>query len=92
MFFTASIEPWVDGNAPTEIEVAARLGAVISVTLLMGGFLGVGVVGALSGVTSVRGIKMDAVYADGRVMVIRGRTIENTGVYELFIHAIENRS
>lgn len=90
VFFTTSVEPWIEGRQPTAVEVAARLGAVITVSVLFGGILGVGLVGGLSGVTSVRGVKMDGVYADGRTMVIKGRKIEETGVYELFIHAIEN--
>ena len=92
VLFTASVEPWIEGNEPTALEVAARLGAVISATVLLGGIIGVGLVGTISGVTSVRGVKMDGVYADGRVMVVRGRLIEDTGVYELYIHAIENRA
>ena len=92
VLFTASAEPWIEGKEPTKLEVAARLGAIISVTLLFGGVLGIGVVGTLSGVTSVRGLKMDGVYADGRVMVIKGRKVEDTGVYELYIHAIESRT
>jgi hypothetical protein len=90
VFFTTSVEPWVAGKEPTAMEVAARLGAVISVSILFGGLLGVGLVGGLSGVTSVRGVKMDGVYADGRTMVISGEKIEETGVYQLHIHSIEN--
>ena len=71
------------------MEVAARLGAIVSATLLFGGLVGVGLVGGLSGVTSVRGAKMDGVYADGRIMVVRGRKHED-GVYELYIAGIEN--
>jgi hypothetical protein len=56
----------------------------------LGGILGVGLVGGLSGVTSVRGVKMDGVCADGRTMVIKGTKIEETGVYQLNIHALEN--
>jgi len=89
VYFTASVEPWIEGNEPTALEVAARLGTVISVTLLFGAVLGLGLAGGLSGSTSVRGVKMDGVLADGRIMVIRGRTIAETGVYELYIHAIE---
>ena len=90
VFFTTSVEPWIEGKEPTALEVAARLGAVISVTILLGGVLGVGLVGGLSGVTSVRGVKMDGVYADGRTMVIKGIKIEDTGVYQLSIHSIKN--
>ena len=89
VYLTAIVEPWIEGNEPTALEVAARLGTVISVTLLFGAVLGVGLAGGLSGATSVRGVKMDGVLADGRIMVIRGRTIAETGVYELYIHAIE---
>ena len=89
VFFTTSVEPWIAGKEPTAVEVAARLGAVITVSVLFGGILGVGLVGGLSGVTSVRGVKMDGVYADGRTMVIKGRKYED-GVYELYIHAIES--
>jgi hypothetical protein len=91
VFFTTSVEPWVDGKEPTGVEVAARLGAVITTTVLLGGVLGVGLVGGLSGITSVRGVKKDGVYADGRVMVVKGRPIGDSCAYELFIHAIENR-
>lgn len=89
VFFTTSVEPWIAGKEPTAVEVAARLGAVITVSVLFGGILGVGLVGGLSGITSVRGVKMDGVYADGRTMVIKGRKYED-GVYELYIHAIES--
>jgi hypothetical protein len=65
---------------------------VISATVLFGGLVGIALVGGLSGVTSVRGVKQDGVYADGRIMVIRGRKHEDTGVYELYIHAIETPS
>lgn len=85
------MEPYIDGKEPTAAEVAARLGAVISATVLLGGVLGVGLIGGLSGITSVRGVKMDGVYADGRVMVVKGRPIGDTSAYELYIHAIENR-
>jgi hypothetical protein len=88
VLFTASVEPWVDGKEPTQAEVASRIGVIVSATLLFGGVLGVGLVGGISGATSVRGVSMDGVYADGRIMVIRGRMLEG-GVYELYIHAIE---
>lgn len=81
----------MDGKEPTAAEVAARLGAVITTTVLLGGVLGIGLVGGLSGVTSVRGVKMDGVYADGRVMVVKGRQIGETCAYELYIHALENK-
>jgi hypothetical protein len=88
VLFTASAEPWVEANQPTQMEVAIKLGAIISVSLFFNVATGVGFLGALSGMHSIRCLKVDAVYADGRIMVIRGRKTED-GVYELYLHAIE---
>jgi hypothetical protein len=77
----------MEGSAPTELGVAARITAIVSATLVFGLVAGV-LVSALSGITSVKGVKKDGVLADGRVMVIKGRTLD-TGVYELYISSIE---
>jgi hypothetical protein len=88
VLFTASVEPWSGDKEPTQTEVALRIGAIVSATVLFGGVFGVGLVGGISGVASVRGVSMNNVYADGRIMVVRGRVCEG-GFYELYIHAFE---
>ena len=64
-----------------------RIGAVIVATAF--GPFAATLVGALAGITSVRGLKKSGVYANGRTAVIRGRLIEDTGVYELYFHELE---
>lgn len=89
VFFTASVEPWIEGAEPTQAEVAARIGAIVSASLIFGGVVGVGLVGGISRMTSIHGVSKDGVYADGRIMVIRGRYLDGD-IYELYIHATEN--
>ncbi len=72
VFFTVSVEPWVEGKEPTKLEVAARLAVVIGATVLGGGFTGFAITGLISGMTSYRGIKKSGVYANGRTLVVRG--------------------
>ena len=38
----------------------------------------------------MRGITTSGVYANGRTVVVQGRLIQETGVYELYFHAFEN--
>eukprot|EP01040_Poterioochromonas_malhamensis_P009480 gene9480-10295_t len=68
VFFTASVEPWIEGAEPTQAEVAARIGAIVSASLLLGGVVGVGLVGGISRMTSIHGVSKDGVYADGRII------------------------
>ena len=91
VFFTISVAPYVEGKEPTATEVALRIGAIVTTTVALGGLLGIGLVGGISGATSVQSVKLDGVYADGRMAVIRGRKHEDTGVYELYIHSLEYR-
>ena len=56
VFFTISVEPWMQGKEPTQAEVAARLTAVVASTLAFGS-VGLVVSGVLSGVTSYHGTR-----------------------------------
>ena len=49
-------------------------------------------IAAFAGITSVRGIQKVGVYANGRTVVIRGRSNEQTGIYELYFHEFESSS
>lgn len=84
VFFTASVQPYTEEDAPTEAGVALRIGA-ITAAYMLGTFW---LVGGLSAVTSACGTKMDGFYADGRTVVIRGR-VNDSNVYELYFHALE---
>ena len=88
VYFTASVAPWSEENEPTQLEVAARIGAIVTATVFGSALIGVGIVGGMSGISSAKGVKMDRVLADGGIMVIRGRT-RRDGVYELYIDSIE---
>ena len=88
VFFTISADAYIEGDEPNAASVAGRIGCVIAATMI-GGPIAIALVGTLAGVTSVRGLKMDGVYADGRIAVVRGRTTKD-GVYELYFHSIEN--
>ena len=82
VYFTASCEVYNGSTVPTAVGVAARILTISTVTVLTGGLLGIGVVGAISGITSSKGTKMDGVLADGRTLVVNG--VANTdGVFEL---------
>ncbi len=74
VFFTVSVEPWIEGKEPTKAEVAARLAVVIAATVLGGGMTGFAITGLISGLTSYRGLKKSGVYANGRTLVVRGQT------------------
>lgn len=89
VFFTISTELYNPDTEPTAAGVAARLLAISAVSVVSLG-IGVGIVGGVSGITSSKGVKMDGVYADGRVAVIKGEVIEG-GVYALRIHAITKK-
>ena len=91
VFFTISIDPYVEDKEPTALSVASRIGAVVATTLILGP-ASVAIVGTIAGMSSVRGCSITGVYADGRMAVVRGRRHEETGVYELYIAGIENRN
>ena len=88
VFFTVSVEPWIEGKEPTQLEVAGRIGAVIASGAVFG-FVGFAVTGLLSGVTSFKGVRKSGVYADGRTVFIKGTTVADTGVFQLFIESVE---
>jgi len=87
VWFTVSIEPWIENREPTQIEVAARIGGIILAGAVFG-VVGFTISGLLSGVTSFRGNRKSGVYANGRTVVIQGH-VEGTGVYQLQIHSIQ---
>eukprot|EP01034_Spumella_vulgaris_P026302 gene26302-32866_t len=90
VFFTVSVEPWVEGKEPTKLEVAARLAAVVGVAAIGGGFTGFAIAGLISGLTSYRGIKKSGVYANGRTLVVRGQTnIVDMAHLDLSVHGDE---
>ena len=88
VYFTVSTEFYNEKNVPTETEVAARISLIAATTVLTGGLLGVGVVGGLSAVTSSKSVKMSGVLADGKCVVIAGRT-NDSDMYELYIKGLE---
>jgi hypothetical protein len=88
VLFTASTEIYDPATEPTVAGVTARLLMITAVTVVSGGVWGLGVVGAISGMTSAKGVKMDGILADGRTCVVRGR-LTTVGAYELYI-SLEN--
>ncbi len=59
------------------------------VSSLVLGFLGLAVSAVASGLTSTHGIQMCGVYADGRTVVVNGRTIKDTSVFELYFQSLD---
>ncbi len=89
VLFTASTEVYNPATEPTAVGVAARLVAITAVTVLTGAFLGIAVVGGVSGITSSKGTKIDGILADGRTCVVRGR-LTDVGAYELYLSLESN--
>ena len=89
VYFTVSTEFYNEKNVPTEAEVVARISLIAATTVFTGGLLGVGVVGGLSAFTSSKSVKMDGVLADGKCLVIAGRT-NDSDLYELYIKGLES--
>ncbi len=87
--FTISTEFYDSSKVPTQAGVALQIGA-ISTTSAFSPLLGLGLMGGMMGVTCVKSVKMDGVYADGRVLVIGGRRGADSQAYELFMDGLQS--
>ena len=76
VWFTVSTQVYDRDIEPTAAGVALRIGAITAVTLLTGAVLGVGLVGGISAVTSVKGVSMEGVFADGKTIVVGTRVLD----------------
>jgi hypothetical protein len=87
VFFTISAEFYSERNVPSKMGTAARLGMItMSCALGPAGFL---LAGSLSGITSVKTVKQNGVFANGKVVIFKGRAAEDQAqVYELYIDQI----
>ena len=81
VLFTASVERYSEAAEPSAASVALRISAITlgsigvaaSGGLLAGLAIGAGVTAAAvsSAVTSVKGVKEDGVFADGKVLIVQ---------------------
>ena len=71
-----NLEFYNEATVPTQSEVALRISAITVSSVLTCGVIGIGVVGALSAITSQKGAKIDGVLADGCCVVIHGKLNE----------------
>jgi len=75
VWFTVSTEGYTEEGEPSKAGVAAKIAAITTMTVLTGGFLGIAVVGGVTGILASKGTKMDGVFADGKTMVVgKGET------------------
>mmetsp|Transcript_7485 Transcript_7485/g.25321 ORF Transcript_7485/g.25321 Transcript_7485/m.25321 type:complete len:162 (-) Transcript_7485:55-540(-) len=83
VWYTVSADFHLPGaRTPSTAEVAARCVGIAAGTIVFGG-LGLIVTGALSGITSTQGTKMDGVYANGRTLTVSAAADDSGRVYRL---------
>ncbi len=85
VLFTVSAEFYDSSRVPTQTGVALQIGSIAVATVAVGMVVGVGLVGGLNGVMSVKSTKIDGLYADGKTVVVGGRRAPDSHAYELFM-------
>jgi hypothetical protein len=88
VLFTVSTEFYDKDRVPSQAVVAAQIGA-IAVTTAFASVLAGAAIGGLTGISAVKSVKVDGLYADGKTVVIGGRLSSDAHAYELFVHRLE---
>jgi len=82
VWFTVSVAAYDEKEEPTPAAVALRLAAITVAFVVPISTIAAIVVSSASAFTSVLGVKMDGVYADGKLLICRGMA-HSDGVYSL---------
>lgn len=88
VFFSISFNYWSPAKEPTVAEVLQRTNAITTATFI-GGSRGLIAQGGLSGFTSVTGLQLTGVLADGKTIMIKDRLSSEDGTRSLYLHNID---